>query len=321
MTPKVFIIILNWNGKHHLTYNLPSVTQTRYDHLEIVVVDNASTDGSVAWVREQFPTVTVIETGFNWGYAGGNNVGMAYALANQADYVVLLNNDTEVDPRWIAEAVKVAEVQPTVGMIGFGTIGEYRQNEDPHREKFQRAQAEWVPSETTPATHITGCALFMRGDMLRHIGLLDDAYFAYAEEDDLLNRALRAGYQQVRITVPVWHMNGGSWGKRAYRASYLAIRNNIRFLLKNRTPREIYDQTMWLIRFIVTCHVEFDPDIPHFRRLRAHSYTLNVTILLLAILWNMLNFPVTLWERYKDNRNVANANRLLTERLSYPTTK
>jgi GT2 family glycosyltransferase len=319
MTPKVFVIILNWNGKSHLTYNLPSVTQTRYESLEIVLVDNASTDGSVAWVRPHFPNVTVIETGFNWGYAGGNNVGMRYALANHADYVVLLNNDTEVDPRWIEEAVKTAEAHAAVGMIGFGTIGEYRQNEDPNREQFKKAQAEWVPSEMTPADHITGCALFMRGDMLRAIGLLDDIYFAYGEEDDLVNRALRAGYQQVRISVPVWHMNGGSWGKRAYRASYLAIRNNIRFLLKNRTPREIYDQTMWLMRFIVTRHVEFDPDIPHFRRLRAHAYSTNVTILLLAILWNVLNFPVTIWERYKDNQKVTTAQRLLKERVTRPT--
>lgn len=319
MNPKVFVIILNWNGKQHLTYNLPSVTQTDYENLEVVVVDNASGDDSVAWVREHFPTVTVIETGFNWGYAGGNNVGIRYALANQADYVVLLNNDTEVDPRWIREAVEVAESHPDVGMVGFGTIGEYRQNEDPTREKFKQAQAEWVPSEMTPATHITGCALFMRGDMLRHIGILDDVYFAYAEEDDLLNRALRAGYQQVRITVPVWHFNGGSWGKRAYRASYLAIRNNIRFLIKNRSPKEIYDQTLWLARFIITPRLEFDPDIPHFRRLRAHRYSVNVTILLLAILWNVLNFPLTLWARYQDNRKIYSAHRLLTERLTRPS--
>jgi GT2 family glycosyltransferase len=319
MAPKVFVIILNWNGKRHLTYNLPSVTQTTYDVLEIVMVDNASTDDSVAWVREHFPTVTVIETGFNWGYAGGNNVGIRYALANHADYVVLLNNDTEVDPRWIQEAVRVAEFDPKVGMIGFGTIGEYRQNEDPNREKFRQAQAEWIPSEVTPATHITGCALFMRATMLRYVGIIDDAYFAYAEEDDLLNRALRAGYQQVRITVPVWHLNGGSWGKRAYRASYLAMRNNIRFLIKNRTPKEIYEQTMWLIRFVATPQIQFDPDIPHFRRLRAHRYSVNVTILLLAILWNVLNFPLTLWARHQDTQKVKNAHRLLLEQITRPT--
>jgi GT2 family glycosyltransferase len=156
----------------------------------------------------------------------------------------------------------------------------------------------------------------MRADLLRRIGLFDPAYFAYAEEDDMLSRAMRAGYRQVRINVPVWHMNSGSWGKRAYRASYLAIRNNIRFLLKNRSPREIYDQTMWLARFIVTPRVEYDADVPHFRRLRAHGYGINVTILLLAFLWNLLNCPRTLWQRYQDNKRVKGARRLLLEAVT-----
>jgi GT2 family glycosyltransferase len=320
MTPKVFVLILNWNGKSHLQYNLPSVLQTEYPALEVVVIDNDSSDGSAAWVRATYPSVTVIETGFNWGYAGGNNVGITYALANRADYVVLLNNDTEVDPRWIREAVTVAEANPSVGMVGFGTIGEYRQNEDPTREQFKAAKAAWTEVHVTPATHITGCALFLRGDMLRHIGLIDDTYFAYSEEDDLTSRALRAGYEQVRVDVPVWHLNGGSWGKRAYRASYLAIRNNIRFLLKNRSPKEIYDQTLWLMRFVATPRLDFDPNIPHFRRLRAHSYATNVTILLLAIGWNVLNLPLTLWERRADSRKVATARRLRIERMTRPTT-
>ncbi len=320
MIPKVFVLILNWNGKAHLTYCLPSVTHTDYDNLEIVVIDNASSDGSVEWVRAHFPTVTVIETGFNWGYAGGNNVGMRYALANHADYVVLLNNDTEVDPHWIREAVAVAESRPAVGMIGFGTIGEYRQNEDPDRIQFKAAQAAWRETEVTDTPHITGCAVLMRGDMLAHIGILDDTYFAYAEEDDLLTRAQRAGYEQVRVNVPVWHYNGGSWGRRAFRASYLAMRNNVRYLLKNKSPREIWDQTLWLVRFVVSRHVDFDPDIPHFRRLRAHPYAINVALLILALGWNVLSFPLTLRARQQDSQRIAAARRLLTERLTRPMT-
>lgn len=318
MSPKVFILILNWNGKSHLSYCLPSVTQTEYDNLEIVVIDNASSDGSAEWVRANFPQITLIETGFNWGYAGGNNVGMRYALANRADYVVLLNNDTEVDPRWIREAVTVAEARPTAGMIGFGTIGEYRQNEDPDRTQFKAAQAAWTETEVTDTPHITGCAVFMRGDMLDAIGILDETYFAYAEEDDLLTRAQRAGYEQIRVNVPVWHYNGGSWGRRALRASYLAMRNNVRYLLKNKTPKEIWDQTLWLARFVASFHMDFDPDIPHFRRLRAHAYTTNVALLILALGWNVLFFPATLRARLQDSRRIADARRLLMEKLTHP---
>lgn len=315
MNSKVFILILNWNGKAHLEYNLPSVTQTEYAPLEIVVMDNASSDGSVAWVREHFPQVTVIETGENLGYAGGNNVGLRYALAKGADYVVLLNNDTEVDPRWITAAVQAAEANPSYGMIGFDTVGEYKQNEDPHRSRFHELQAEWRGVEVKPTDHITGCALFLRAEMLRDIGIIDDVYFAYAEEDDLLNRAQRAGYQQVRVNVPVWHYNGGSWGRRAVRASYLAYRNNTRFLLKNKNIREIKEQTLWLLRFVLSFRMDYPPDVPHFRRLRANAYPVNAALLALALLWNLVNLPATLWSRWQDERRVRAARKRLAARL------
>jgi GT2 family glycosyltransferase len=95
---KVFVIILNWNGYKDTLECLRSVDKIDYPKFETVVVDNASTDGSVEAIRKRFPHVTLLENGQNLGYAAGNNVGIRHALANGAGYILLLNNDTVVDP-------------------------------------------------------------------------------------------------------------------------------------------------------------------------------------------------------------------------------
>src|SRR5215213_2485085 len=98
MEPKVFIIILNWNGWQDTLECLASLNGLAYSSYEIVVVDNGSTDESEIRIREARPDITLLQTGSNLGYAGGNNVGIRYALEQGAEYVWLLNNDTVVHP-------------------------------------------------------------------------------------------------------------------------------------------------------------------------------------------------------------------------------
>ena len=314
MTPKVCVLILNLNGKQHLEYCLPSVVRTEYSNLEIVLVDNNSSDDSVGFTRANFPQVNVLQNPKNLGWAAGNNAGIRYALERGADYTALLNNDIEVDERWLREAVRAAEQRPRAGLIGFDTVGEYRNNEDPERRRFNELRAAWRELQVKPTDHITGCALFVRAEVWRNVGLVDESYFAYSEEDDLESRAVRAGYERIRINVPVWHYNGGSWGKRFIFSSYLAMRNNIRFLLKTQTPREIVRQTAWLIRFVCSRRAQFDRDIPHFRRLRPSNYIVNVSLLAVALLWNVVFLPVTLWKRVQDTKKIDLARRALDAR-------
>lgn len=311
MDPRICVLILNLNGKQHLEYCLPSVVRTEYPNLELVLVDNNSTDDSVSFTRANFPQVTVLQNPTNLGWAAGNNAGIRYALEHGADYIVLLNNDIEVDERWLREAVRVAEQRPRVGLIGFDTVGEYKNNEDPERRRFNELRAAWRELQVKPADHITGCALFVRAEVFRNVGLIDESYFAYGEEDDLESRAIRAGYERVRINVPVWHYNGGFWSKRFMRSSYLAMRNNVRFLLKTQSPREIVRQTAWLVRFVCSRHAQFDRDIPHFRRLRPSRYLVNVCLLAAALAWNVVFLPVTLWKRRQDERKVQAARQAL----------
>ena len=176
----VYVIVLNYNGRHHLEYCLPSLVATQYPNYRIVLVDNASTDGSVEYARENFE-IEIIQNHRNLSYAGGNNVGIRYALDQCADYIVLQNNDTKVDPRWLDQAVTVAEVNPRVGFIGFNMLQEYIQGEDPDGEQFRALMSTWDHVEVTPARHITGAALFVRAEVLSAVGLFDEASTFYGE--------------------------------------------------------------------------------------------------------------------------------------------
>lgn len=305
--PRVCVLILNYNGREHLEYCLPSLLATDYPNCELVLLDNASTDDSVEFTRANFPAVTIVQNGANLGWAAGNNAGIRYALEHGAEYIVLQNNDTRVDPRWISGAVRVCLENPRIGIVGFTMLQEYIQGEDPAGEKFEQLVESWQKLEYEPTTHVTGAALFVRADVFRDVGLIDEAYFAYGEEDDLEKRAMRAGYQMVRINIPLWHYNGGFWRKQFLKSSVLAMRNNIRCMLKNDMRDSIWQQIQWLLRFVCTPRVEYDVRIPHFRRLRPYNYIVNVLILLYAFLWNLVFFPATLRARREAERRIIQA--------------
>jgi len=307
--PRVCVLILNYNGKHHLEYNLPSLCATDYANMELVLLDNASTDESLEFTRTNFPQVTILQNKSNLGWAAGNNVGIRYALDHGADYVVLQNNDTLVDPRWLTAAVGVCQANPRIGIVGFMMLQEYIQGEDPDQEQFRALAAAWKQVEYEPAQHVTGAALFVRASVLQDVGLIDEVYFAYSEEDDLEKRATRAGYQMVRLNVPLWHYNGGFWRKQFLRSSVLAMRNNIRCMLKNDTRDSIWRQIKWLIRFVCPPRVRFDERIPHFRRLRPSNFAVNSMILAYAFVWNLVFLPATLRARRQAERQIIQAQR------------
>ncbi len=112
MRPRVAIAILNWNGKKFLQQFLPSVVATAYENLECVLIDNASTDDSVAWTKQHFPAVRIIANPGNHGFAGGYNEGLKQV---EAEYVVLLNQDVEVPSGWLEPVIVMMERDPMIG--------------------------------------------------------------------------------------------------------------------------------------------------------------------------------------------------------------
>ncbi len=312
MSPIVHVLILNYNGREHLEYCLPSVLETEYPETHVILIDNGSTDGSVPFTRANYLQVEIIENGRNLGFAAGNNVGLRRALERGANYVVLLNNDMRVDSRWLTHAVAVAEADPRIGVVGFDTIGEYHLNADPDLVQFRKRQSAWQKLEVAETEHVAGCALFLRAGLLRDVGFLDERFFAYGEEDDLQKRACRAGYRRARVNVPLWHYNGGYWDRsRLLKAAVLAHRNHIRVMIKADPFRVALRRFRGMVVFICWPGIEYDRSHAHLRRLRPSAYPVNVAILLYAILWNMLALPATLLARYRDERRIRQARQRL----------
>lgn len=242
--PRVTVVVLNWNGLGDTLECLESLAGLDYPRYRVLVVDNGSTDGSPVAIRQRFPDVEVIETGENLGYAGGNNVGLRYALAQGADYVLLLNNDTVVAPdmlRWLVEA---AEKDPRVGVAGpmiyyhdqpevVWSVGggiDWRRGQtwmigldEPDDGRFG--------TEPREVDFITGCAMLVRAAALREAGLLDERFFLYYEEVEWCVRIRRAGYRIIHVpAAKMWHKISPQAQSDSPLVHYYMSRNRLLFL-------------------------------------------------------------------------------------------
>jgi GT2 family glycosyltransferase len=242
--PQVAIIVLNWNGLNDTLDCLESLACLDYPNYEFVVVDNGSTDGSVPVIRERFPGVTIIENGENLGYSGGNNVGLRYAIAQGADYALLLNNDTIVDPTFLRILVDAAETDPLIGMAG-PTIY-YHERPDVIWSAgggidWQRGSTRMVGlderdqgqfgAEPRAVDFITGCAMLVRRTVMEQVGLLDERFFAYYEETEWCVRASRAGFKIVHVPLAhIWHKISPATQADSPLVHYYMTRNRLLFL-------------------------------------------------------------------------------------------
>ena len=256
--PLVAIAILNWNGKKWLEKFLPNVLEYS-DEATVYVIDNASTDDSVAFIEKYFPTVKIIINAKNSGFAGGYNEGLQHI--NEEIYC-LLNSDVEVTENWITPILElfeknpdIAAIQPKIrafknskyfefagaagGMIDhlgypycrgrvFETIEEDLGQYDDETEIF------WA----------TGCALFIRREDFWKMKGFDERFFAHQEEIDLCWRLKNAGrkiYYCGKSTV--FHVGGGTLNKQSPQKTFLNFRNNLTMLLKNLPTSSLF----WII--------------------------------------------------------------------------
>ena len=237
----VSIVVLNWNGWHDTLACIASLQRLDYPNYRIHVVDNGSSDDSVAVIRERFPGVEIIQTGSNLGFAGGNNVGVRRALEIGASYVLLLNNDTVVDAGLLTALVAGAERNAGAAAFSgkifffdqpdriwyagaawdsealcFAQIGEGER--DAHQYEIERETA-----------YACGCAFFVSAERLREIGLLDEDFFLYFEETDWCYRARKRGYPSVFLPeAKLWHKVSVSFGgERSPLALYFLTRNRL----------------------------------------------------------------------------------------------
>jgi GT2 family glycosyltransferase len=218
--PLVYIIILNWNGLQDTIVCLDSLASLTYPNFRLVVVDNGSTDGSTDIISKNYPKVIFVENKENLGYAKGNNVGIRYALENNADYIWLLNNDTVVEQNALLNMVIEAEGDPLIGIIGSKI---YYLN-SAKKIWFAGAMINWSRgisnhigmNETDVGQYdyvkeidrVAGCSMLVKREVCNRVGLFDDNFFLYVEEVDWCVRARKAGFKCLFVPSSIVYHRG-----------------------------------------------------------------------------------------------------------------
>ena len=247
--PHTAIVILNWNGAHHLRRFLPGVLKTNHPNLEIVVADNGSTDESLAVVKQEFPSVRVIQLDRNYGFAEGYNRALEQV---SADYFMILNSDVAVEPGWITPLVNLLESDPSIAACQPKILSV----QHPDRFDYAGAAGGWLDAfgypfargrifdhcetdqgqynDSAPIFWASGAALFIRASVFREVGGFDPYFFAHQEEIDLCWRIQRRGYKIYACPDSVvHHLGGGTLPRGNSLKTYLNFRNNHLMLIKN----------------------------------------------------------------------------------------
>ena len=252
---KIAVVILNWNGKTHLKQFLPSVIQ-HSNNAEVVIIDNCSTDDSVAYLTTSFPIIKIISLDKNYGFAQGYNKGLQQV---DAPYYVLLNSDVEVTEKWLDPMIqllendsKIAACQPKIKDYNkkkyfeyAGAAGGFIDNlgypfckgrvfetlEEDKGQYNQSSEIFWA----------SGACLFIRSEIYKEVGGLDDFFFAHMEEIDLCWRIKNQGYKIMACpSSTVYHLGGGTLNKINPQKTFLNYRNSLLTLHKNLPKEKIF---------------------------------------------------------------------------------
>lgn len=259
VSPKIAVVILNWNGRNYLEKFLPSVILSSYSNFEVIVADNASSDDSVTFLQQHYPQIRIIRLDKNFGFAAGYNKALSQV---DAAYYMILNSDVEVQIRWLEPLAgllesdrKIAACQPKIlsynnrdqfdyaGAAG-GWLDKYgypfakgRIFEDCEKDEGQYDQSE-------PIFWASGAALFIRSEVFHEMKGFDEYFFAHQEEIDLCWRIQLAGYKVYSCPLSVvHHVGGGTLPKTNTLKTYLNFRNN-RIMLSKNLP---FHKKLWVM--------------------------------------------------------------------------
>jgi len=252
-SPLVYVLVINWDGIEHLDDCLRSLVESDYANARFLLIDNASDDESVAFVRDTFghdKRIELLELPANLGWSGGNNAGMQHAIDAGADYVLLLNNDTRIAMDAISKLVEVAKSNPEIGALAPKLLMFY---EDDILNSIgleaSTIGASWdrgigrIDSDrwsgVTETVGVCGAGMFLRVQALHRTGLLPRDFEIYLDDLDLCLRIWDAGYRI--LTCPearIWHKFSATMGEgtRVRRKYYLNTRNRARIILRNFPP-------------------------------------------------------------------------------------
>lgn len=265
--PKFSIIIVSWNALHHLKTFLPGVVETNYPDYEIILADNASSDGSADWVRKNYPTIKIATFDDNYGYCGGNNRAVPHA---EGEILLFLNNDVEVEPDWLSplaevfeNSPRVAAVQPKIRSYQEPEYFEYAGGAGGYLDKygfpfcrgriFDTAEKDIGQyNDAAPILWASGAAFAIRKKHFEECGGFDEDFEFHMEEIDLCWQLWNRGYEVHYCPDSiVYHLGGGSLPTNSPRKLYYNYRNNLKLLWKNYSERSL------AIRFPVRILLDF----------------------------------------------------------------
>jgi len=248
--PLVRAVVINWNGREVLEPCLRTLLASSYPNLSVLLVDNASTDGSVQFVRGAFPSVRVAEQSSNLGFAAGVNVGLQLALDEGADYILLLNNDIELDANAVSALVEAALAHPKSAFVGpliyyadrpsviwsaGGSVSFWTGNIR-HLGLREEDAGQYV--QVRQVDYVTACAVLASAEAVRVIGLMDEIYYMYNEDTDWCVRARDAGFEVLFApSARIWHkVSMSSGGGLTPFKVYHRLRSTLRFFSLHARP-------------------------------------------------------------------------------------
>lgn len=286
---RVCVVAPNKNGKSHISYSFPSLFASKCSNFQVVLVDDRSMDGSVEYVRDNFPGTKILHNTGKRGFAATVNIGVRHAVEQRAEYVAIANTDIRV-PEWLLErAVSVFEQDSEIGVMGFREI-----SGEPGTYVFP-ASPETVSWEE--AEQVVGCLFIVNSVVFSKVGLFDEDYFMYGEDNDFFFRVRKAGYKTVNADIPVWHFGEGSIGKRPLLAAWLGYRNALRFAIKNCSPLGVAHMLAAL--FYHGCLLQHKKGVDlNQQRLRRFNPFSNLLLITGSFLWNLVHLPLTLKQRF-----------------------
>lgn len=249
-TPRVACIVLNYDGREVTLQAVESLLAMTYPAFDVLVVDNGSTDGSQQALAEAFPAVAQVRAAENRGPARGINLGIRWALARGYEYLLILNNDIEVDPAMLGEMVAVAETDPAIGCVGpkayyywerqriwsAGGVIRFREAVTAERGEGEVDRGQWDRDRDTG--YVNGCAMLVRRRAVEAAGLWDPLYFLGVEDADFCMRVRRAGYRcRYAHRARLWHMVARTAGGYKPARTFQTGRNTALFLRRWAGPR------------------------------------------------------------------------------------
>lgn len=251
----ISIIIPSWNGKDFLTHCLPSIKGQTQKDFEIIIVDNGSTDGSVEYIKQNFPDFKVIKLKHNLGFAPAINEGIKQA---KGKYIALINNDTEIDKKCLEYLSKVLNSRPEISFVAakmlnffqrdiIDSAGDYIEVTGHGNNIGQGEKDGPLYSKSGPTFLVTGGGSLIRRSVIDKVGLLDETYFAYYEDVDWCLRAQLQGFKGwYEPKAVIYHIHKATSSRAKSFTEYLQFRNMTMTIIKDYPTGLLLHNFNWL---------------------------------------------------------------------------